>query len=58
MSREYLGDSLYVEFNGWDYRLYTERDTGIHEVYLEPVVLQAFLDFVKKMERARTDDAP
>lgn len=46
MLKEYLGDGLYAEFDGWQFRLYTERENGVHEVYLEPSVLSAFLNFI------------
>jgi hypothetical protein len=46
---EYLGDGLYVEFDGFQFRLYASN--GIHvtnEVYLEPSVLAAFLNFINR----------
>lgn len=42
----YLGDGLYADFDGWHYRLYTERENGVHEVFLEPATLHAFLEFI------------
>ena len=32
---EYLGDGAYADFDGYQVRLWTERETGIHEVYLD-----------------------
>ena len=45
---DYLGDGLYVEFDGDQFRLFTERDSGTHKVFLDRVVLKAFLDFVAR----------
>lgn len=39
---EYLGDGLYASFDGWQFRLWTERENGVHEVYLEPSVVARF----------------
>lgn len=57
----YLGDGLYVRFDGWGYRLRAPRMYGgkevSHEVYLEPHVLRAFMEFVEtvKGEKAGRD---
>ena len=45
---DYLGDGLHVEFDGDQFRLFTERDSGTHKVFLDRVVLKAFLDFVAR----------
>jgi hypothetical protein len=44
---EYLGDGLYVSFDGFQFRLWTERDSGVHEVFLDPQTLESFLAYVK-----------
>ncbi len=51
--REYLGDGLYAEYDGWQFRLYAHRDQtrrengqDVHEVYLEPSALAAFIAFI------------
>lgn len=49
MNKQYLGDGLYAEFDGFQIRLYTVRGSGIHEVFLEPQVLDAFLSFTQKI---------
>lgn len=50
-AESYLGDGLYAEFDGWQFRLYTDRGPGlgVHEVYLEPAVLLRFLALVKEV---------
>jgi hypothetical protein len=45
---DYLGDGLYVEFDGYQFRLYTDRGHIRHEVFLEEAVLRAFFAFVKR----------
>jgi hypothetical protein len=38
----YLGDGVYVSFNGWDYCLRAPRVAGDHIIFLNPSVLRAF----------------
>lgn len=49
----YLGDGLYVSFDGFMVKLRAPRSDGDHEVYLEPSVLQAFLDYLKEKRIVR-----
>lgn len=44
---EYLGDGLYCDFDGWQFRLWTEREDGVHEVFLEPSVIARFIVHTK-----------
>ena len=43
---EYLGDGLYVSFDGFQVWLRAPRDHGDHYVALEPLVLSEFLRFL------------
>lgn len=48
--REYLGDGLYVEFDG--YQLQLAASNGVHDqdtVYLEPSVLRALIEYAKRI---------
>ena len=45
----YLGDGLYVSFDGWALRLRAPRDDGDHEVFLEPYVYDNFLKYVDQL---------
>lgn len=40
--KRYLGDGLYVHFDGWHVVLTAPRESGDHYVALEPSVLENF----------------
>lgn len=45
----YLGDGVYVEFRGFDFRLYTDRGlNGVHEIFLEPAHIEHLKMFMDK----------
>lgn len=46
--KTYLGDGLYVEFDGFMFILSAPREGGEHSVALEPSILDAFLKFIEK----------
>jgi hypothetical protein len=46
---EYLGDGLYVSFDGWQFCLRAPRGDVDHVVYLEPYVLENFKGYAKRM---------
>lgn len=46
MDKEYLGDSVYAEFDGYHIVLTTENGIGpTNTIALEPAVIQALLEF-------------
>jgi hypothetical protein len=45
----YLGDGLYAAFDGYQIRLWTQREDGVHEVFLDDVALAAFELFVSRI---------
>jgi hypothetical protein len=47
----YLGDGLYVSYDGWQFRLYTEREHGVHEVYLDRYMLADFMEFINQASK-------
>ncbi len=55
--REYIGDAVYAEYDGFGVMIYTDRSGGPYGgmrrdwIYLEPAVLAALNEFVKRMER-------
>jgi hypothetical protein len=49
---EYLGDGLYVSFDGFAFTLRAPREHGDHYVVLEPLMIEEFNRFVRAaMER-------
>jgi len=54
--KDYIGDGVYVEFDGFGIQLSTQRlddDLGVilHWIYLEPGVMQALNDFAMRIKR-------
>ncbi len=41
MKKEYIGDGVYIEDQGFQVRLFTERENGVHEIFLGPAEWQA-----------------
>ena len=57
MNKQYLGDGVYVEFDGWGLTVTTENGVAIQNtVYLEPSVLEALVNYDKQM-RNKNDSA-
>lgn len=50
----YLGDGLYASHDGYQFRLRAPRAGGDHEVFLEPMVLLAFQEYVQRVQAAGT----
>ncbi len=48
----YLGDGLYASFDGFQFCLRAPRQDGDHIVFLEPIVLTAFNEFVERTMKA------
>jgi len=64
---DYIGDSVYVEWDDGDLRIYTNNGWGDNNnIYLEPAVLNNLLTFIKrrmdepepKPEKGEGDRAP
>lgn len=52
MKHHYLGDAVYVEFNGYHVKLTTfDGIEDTNTIYLEPEVLDALLMFIKSLNR-------
>ena len=59
MTDIYLGDGLYASFDGYQFRLWTQRGDGTHEVFLDSRTLKAFSVFVDATcEREERVDDP
>ena len=57
MLEAYIGDGLYVSFDGWQFTLRAPREHGDHFVVLEPKVLKHFNEFVDRTLRELTKRA-
>lgn len=44
----YLGDGLYVSFDGFQFRLRAPRSDGDHSVYLDSETFQLFKQYVEQ----------
>lgn len=44
---QYLGDGLYVDYDGYQIRLWTEREHGIHEVFLDRTTLGSLMNYLE-----------
>jgi hypothetical protein len=49
----YIGDGLYVSFDGFSFTLRAPREHGDHFVCLEPSVLANFQSFVNQILKPR-----
>jgi hypothetical protein len=55
-AKEYLGDGVYVSFDGWNAWLTTENGIETtNEICLEPEVLGALLEYVERLKRFIAD---
>lgn len=49
MSKVYLGDAVYCEFDGFQLKLTTERmEGGTNTIYIEPEVWKALKEFAER----------
>ena len=49
--KEYLGDSVYVEYDGYEIALYLDNGYGPHDIMiLEPQVLKSLENFIQKVK--------
>lgn len=60
MAKVYLGDSVYVEFDGYMLTLTTENGYGpSNTIHLEPAVYRALEEYVKMLtDEAEAQDGP
>jgi hypothetical protein len=51
-NEDYLGDGLYVDYDGWQVCLAANDKVSGHptdKVYLEPLVISAFIRYLKRL---------
>jgi len=51
----YLGDGVYVMFNGTDYCLRASRVGSDHFIFLDPSVLRAFRKYIRNQQQQGSD---
>lgn len=52
--KEYIGDNVYVDYDGWDIILTTENgEPASNTIVLEPEVMKKLIDYTKKVEASR-----
>lgn len=54
----YLGDGVYVSFDGFAVTLRAPREHGDHFIVLEPRELQSLVDYVRTQRAALKDTTP
>lgn len=52
MDKEYIGDGVYVWWDGFSLHLTTERNDGTHFIYIEPQMLNALNNYFKRATSA------
>jgi hypothetical protein len=57
MEEAYLGDGLYVSFDGWYFWLRAPRPDGEHRVAMEPDTLKAFDDYRRMIAKQLNEGA-
>lgn len=57
--KEYLGDGVYAEYNGFEIVLTTENGIAVtNEIVMEPQVINAFLSYIEGLKaRAHRETA-
>lgn len=55
---QYLGDGLFASFDGFQIRLWTDRGGEVHEVFIEPKVWMALLQFVEELRSESQNKEP
>jgi len=61
MFKQYLGDSVYAESDGYGIWLTTENgypDDPRNKIYLEPSVLQSLNDYIKWLQKRSEPEEP
>ena len=49
MSKQYIGDGVYVSDDGFQILLETERENGTDKIYLEPQVFEGLCQYVARI---------
>lgn len=53
-NREYIGDSVYIEYDGWAFAIMTNNGYEDENViYLEPSVIENLIHYIDKIKRLK-----
>ena len=53
----YIGDGVYVTYDGWQIWLRTTREEGDHQIALEPETYTALVQFVERLKEKAKERA-
>ena len=54
--KQYLGDSVYADFDGYYIKLYLDNGIGKHNIiYLEPMVIDALVLYKERIDNERRE---
>lgn len=54
--KTYLADGLYMDYDGYQVRLWVERFGIVHEVFLDDQTLEIFLLKIKQIKENQNDN--
>jgi len=55
-NKQYLGDSVYADYDGYQIRLYLDNGLGVDtEIFMEPDVMHSFIAYAKRMGALKDD---
>lgn len=60
MTKQYLGDSVYAEYDGYHICLTTENGTGVadNRIYIEPPVLAELIKYAAEVYKSKKPPSP
>ena len=53
--KQYIGDGVYADFDGYPIVLTTERDGRIETIYLEDSVLSDLFSYISRVKKVRVE---
>ncbi len=56
-NRDYIGDGVYVSFDGWQLELTTSGISGENRIYLDPGVYRNLVEYVDELLRMQAQRA-
>lgn len=57
MGKQYLGDGVYVDFDGYQLVLTTENGISVtNQIFMEPIVVAALIEYFDKIKSEASND--